>query len=262
MHPYLNIAVAAARSAGRIIAQAADRTDRLDVATKTAPNDLVTNIDKAAEAEIITHIQKAYPDHGILGEENGEIAGGTDNEVVWIIDPIDGTYNFVHGYPYFCVSIGVQVRGIMHHAVVYNPVSNELFTATKGSGAQRDGRRIRVSTCTSLDRALVSPAFAYKRANESFDACMARWQRVLGKVANMRRGGAAALDLAYLAAGRIDAMWEGGLGPWDMAAGALLVREAGGFVTDLNGEDKFMESGSLVAGTPKIFTEFLGLLRG
>lgn len=256
MHPYLNTAVKAARSGGTIIARAMDMRDRIQIDSKGA-NDFVTSVDRASEAEIIKIISKAYPDHGIIGEETGEHEGSNPNNVVWIIDPLDGTLNFIHGFPQFCVSIGVQIKGVLEHGVVYNPISNELFTATKGSGAQLDGRRIRVSDCKSLSSALIGTGFLYKRTAESKDLCMARVSNVLEKSTDLRRAGSAALDLAFVAAGRLDGFYEVGLSSWDIAAGALLVREAGGFVGDFRGEDKFLNSGQIVAATPKVFPELL-----
>lgn len=259
MHPYLNIAIKAARSAGQIIARSVDRIDRLEVATKKNANDLVTNIDKAAEAEIISIIKKAYPDHGILGEETGTTVGTNLNNVVWIIDPLDGTLNFVHGFPQFSISIAIQIKGVVEHGVVYNPISNELFTATKGAGAQLNDRRIRVSECKNIGTALIGTGFAYRLINEPIDVCVGRLRNVLEQCGDIRRAGSAALDLAFVAAGRLDGYWEIGLNSWDVAAGALLVREAGGFVSDLAGTDKFLDSRSIVAGTPKIFTKLLEL---
>jgi myo-inositol-1(or 4)-monophosphatase len=262
MHPYLNTAIKAARSAGTIIARSADRIDRIEIASKGAANDFVTSIDLASEAEIISIIKKAYPDHGFLGEESG-LDNGTNNtnQVIWIIDPLDGTFNFIHGIPYINISIAVQIRGVVEHAVVYNPINSELFTATKGSGAQLDGKRIRVSECKSMDHALIGTGFAYKRTNESIDVCMQRVRNVLECSGDLRRAGAAALDLAYVACGRLDGFWEVGLGPWDVAAGALLVREAGGFVGDFTGSEKFIDNGYIVAGTPKVYPRLLELLQ-
>lgn len=261
MHPYLNTAVKAARSAGQIIARSADRIDRLEIATKKTANDLVTSVDKAAEAEIIHIIKKAYPDHGILGEESGIEIGTNINEVTWIIDPLDGTLNFVHGIPHFAVSIGIQIRGVLEHGVIYNPISDELYTATKGSGAQLNGRRIRVSECKNFGTALIGTGFAYKLSNEPIDVCIKRVHNVLEQCGDIRRAGSAALDLAYVAAGRLDGYWEVGLNSWDVAAGALLVREAGGFISDFAGTDKFLDSKSVVAGTPKVYPTLLDLVR-
>lgn len=259
MHPYLNTAVKAARSAGQIIARAVDRIDRLEISTKKTANDLVTSVDKAAEAEIIHIIKKAYPDHGILGEETGVTVGTNPNQVVWIIDPLDGTLNFVHGVPQFSVSIAVQIRGVVEHGVVYNPISDELFTATKGAGAQLNDRRIRVSECKNIGTALIGTGFAFRLSGEPIDVCVHRLRNILEHCGDLRRLGSAALDLAFVAAGRMDGYWEVGLQPWDVAAGALLVREAGGFVTDFAGTDKFIDTKSVVAGTPKVFPKLLEL---
>lgn len=260
MHPYLNTAIKAARSAGTIMVRAFDRPDKLEIANKGAPNDYVSNVDKAAEAEIIYHIKKAYPDHGILAEESGAQQGTNPNDVIWIIDPLDGTFNYIHGIPHFCVSIGIQIRGVMEHGLVYNPISNELFSATKGAGAQLDDKRIRVSDCKGIETAVIGTGFAYKRTNDTLENSMRRVSAVLEKAADLRRFGSAALDLAYVAAGRFDGFWETGLAPWDMAAGALIVREAGGFVGDFKGDDKFLETGQIVAGTPKVYPTLLNML--
>lgn len=261
MHPYLNTAIKAARSAGNIIARAMDRTDRLEIAAKKNLNDLVTNIDKAAEAEIISIIKKAYPDHGVFGEESGMQESTNINQVMWIIDPLDGTLNFVHGFPQFSVSIAVQVKGVIEHGVVFNPINGELFTATKGSGAQLNDRRIRVSDCKDISTALIGTGFAYKRTNESIDVCMQRVRNVMEVCGDIRRAGSAALDLAYVAAGRLDGFWEVGLDAWDVAAGALLVKEAGGFVSDFAGSDKYLDSGTIVVGSPKIYAGLSEILR-
>ncbi len=261
MHPYLNIAIKAARAAGNIIVRSMDRIDRIEIATKGSAHDFVTSVDRAAEAEIIAIIQKAYPDHGILGEETGEHVGSNITDVQWIIDPLDGTMNFIHGFPQFCVSIGVQIKGIMEHGVVYNPVSNELFTATKGSGAQLDGRRIRVSDCKQIETALIGTGFAHRKAGSTeLSMTLQRLGVVLESCADIRRAGSAALDLAYVAAGRLDGFWEAGLAPWDMAAGALLVREAGGFVGDFAGNDQFLASGNIVAANTKVYPGLLQLI--
>ncbi len=261
MHPYLNTAIKAARKAGEIIVQSMDRLDRIEIATKSNANDFVTSVDKAAEAAVINIIKKAYPDHGILGEESGNLAGTNPNEVIWIIDPLDGTLNFVHGFPQFCVSIGVQVRGVMEHGVIYNPVKDELFTASKGSGAQLNDRRIRVSECKTMSSALIGLGFAYKRTDQTIEECMRRVQKVVMACGDVRRAGSLALELASVAAGRLDGYWETGFGPWDVAAGSLLVREAGGFVGDFAGTDQFMATKSIVAGTPKIYPGLLELLQ-
>ena len=259
MHPMLNVAVKAARRAGSIINRAALDRSVLDVRAKRA-NDFVTQVDRAAEAAIIEIIRKAYPDHAILGEESGSLPGHGPSQQAehrWVIDPLDGTTNFIHGFPQYCVSIGVQHRGATVHAVVYDPAKNELFTASKGRGAFLDDRRIRVSKCLQLKDALVSTGFPFKELSR-LDLYMKQLRYLMQNSAGVRRAGAAALDLAYVAAGRVDAFWEMGLSAWDMAAGALLIQESGGLVGDLEGEANYMESGDIAAATPKVFP---GLLR-
>ena len=257
MHPMLNIAVRAARKAGSVINRATLDGASLQVRSKRA-NDFVTRVDGAAEEAVIDIVRKAYPDHGFLAEESGS-AGG-DAETVWIIDPIDGTTNFIHGFPQYCVSIAVQQRGALAHAVVYDPVKNELFTASKGRGAFLNDRRVRVSKCEKLDDALVGTGFPFKELSR-LDLYMRQLRFFMSKSSGVRRAGAAALDLAYVACGRLDAFWELGLSPWDMAAGALLIQEAGGLVADPLGEQDFMRSGDICASTPKIFPQMLAALR-
>ena len=238
MHPILNIAVRAARRAGSIINRAALDGSALEVKSKRV-NDFVTRIDRAAEEAIIAVVQNAYPDHAFLAEESGKTAGR--GEHTWIIDPIDGTTNFIHGFPQYCVSIGVQHRGALAHGVVYDPVKNELFTASKGRGAFLNDRRIRVSKCLRLEGALVGTGFPFKELGR-LDRYLSQLKNMLEKTAGVRRAGAAALDLAYVACGRLDGFWELGLSPWDMAAGALLIQEAGGLVGDLAGEQEDRKS--------------------
>jgi myo-inositol-1(or 4)-monophosphatase len=257
MHPMLNIAVRAARRAGAVINRAALDGGSLQVRSKRA-NDFVTKVDGAAEQTVIEIVRKAYPDHGFLAEESG--AAGGDAEYIWIIDPIDGTTNFIHGFPQYCVSIAVQHRGALAHAVVYDPVKNELFTASKGRGAFLNDRRMRVSKCTKLDDALVGTGFPFKELTR-LDLYMRQLTVFMSKSSGVRRAGAAALDLAYVACGRLDAFWELGLSPWDMAAGALLIQEAGGLVADLSGEQTFMQTGDVCAATPKIFSAVLEAMR-
>jgi myo-inositol-1(or 4)-monophosphatase len=257
MHPMLNIAVRAARRAGSIINRAALDGSPLEVQSKRA-NDYVTQIDRAAEAAIIEVVRKSYPDHGILAEESGASAGET--EYRWIIDPLDGTTNFIHGFPQYCVSIGVEHRGALTHAVIYDPVKNELFTASKGRGAFLNDRRVRVSKCMRLQEALVGTGFPFKEVSR-LDLYTRQLTKFMQTSAGVRRAGAAALDLAYVACGRLDAFWELGLSPWDMAAGVLMIQEAGGLVGDLAGETGFMESGDICAGTPKLFPLLLEALR-
>jgi myo-inositol-1(or 4)-monophosphatase len=254
----LNIAVRAARRAGSIINRAAlDGGGGLKVTSKRA-KDFVTQIDQAAEQAIIDIVRKSYPEHGLLAEESG--ASQEDAEFVWIIDPLDGTTNFIHGFPQYCVSIGIRHRGALTHAVIYDPVRNELFTASKGSGAYLNDRRIRVSTLTKFGDALVGTGFPFKELTR-LDLYTRQLQTMMKTCAGVRRAGAAALDLAYVACGRLDAFWELGLSPWDMAAGALLIQEAGGLVADLKGEQTFLESGDIATATPKVFTALLEALR-
>ncbi len=257
MHPMLNIAVRAARRAGSIINRAALGGDALEVQSKRV-NDYVTQVDRAAEEAIIDIVRKAYPDHGFLAEESG--ATSQDAEYRWIIDPIDGTTNFIHGFPQYCVSIGIEHRGALTHAVVYDPVKNELFTASKGRGAFLNDRRVRVSKCLRLQDALVGTGFPFKEVGR-LDLYTRQLTKFMQTSAGVRRAGAAALDLAYVACGRLDAFWELGLSPWDMAAGTLLIQESGGLIGDLQGEAGFMESGDVCAATPKIFPALLEALR-
>src|SRR5882672_10653316 len=253
MHPMLNIAVKAARRAGSIINRAALDRSKLEIHSKRA-NDFVTQVDKAAEAAIIEIIRQAFPDHAILGEESGAIEGKADYR--WIIDPLDGTTNFIHGFPQYCVSIALQHRGAIEHGVVYDPAKNELFTASKGRGAFLDDRRIRVTKCAGLKDALVGTGFPFKEQTR-LELYMKQLKLIMQTSAGVRRAGAAALDLAYVAAGRLDAFWELGLSPWDMAAGALMVQEAGGLVGDLAGDAGWLERGDIAAATPKVFPQLL-----
>jgi myo-inositol-1(or 4)-monophosphatase len=257
MHPILNIAVRAARRAGSIINRATLEGGDLDVRSKRA-NDFVTQVDRASEQAIMDIVRKAYPDHGFVCEESGTSAA--DAEVVWIVDPLDGTLNFIHGFPQYCVSIAVRSRGALAHAVVYDPVKNELFTASKGRGAYLNDRRIRVSKATRLNDALVGTGFPFKELSR-VDLYLRQLKSLMEKSPGVRRAGAAALDLAYVACGRLDAFWELGLSPWDMAAGALLILEAGGLVGDLKGEQTYLESGDITAATPKIYPALLEALR-
>ena len=258
MHPMLTIAVRAARRAGSIINRASLDSGGLQVRTKQA-NDFVTEVDRSAEAAIIEMVQKSYPDHGILGEETGSIDSGKQ-EYRWIIDPLDGTTNFIHGFPQYCVSIGVEHRGALTHGVVYDPLRDELFTASKGAGAFLNDRRIRVSKCTRLGDALVGTGFPFKELTR-VDLYLRQLKHLMEKSSGVRRAGAAALDLAYVACGRLDGFWELGLSPWDIAAGALLIQEAGGLVGDLDGDQSFLESGDLCAAAPKLFPALLQALR-
>src|SRR5437870_852576 len=257
MHPMLTIAVRAARRAGSIINRASLNGGALNVRSKRV-NDFVTRVDQAAEEAIIEIVRKAHPDHGFLAEESGRAAGAA--EYVWIIDPLDGTTNFIHGFPQYCVSIAVRHRGALAHAVVYDTGRNELFTASKGTGAFLNDRRIRVSKREKLGDSLIGTGFPFKELTR-IELYMRQLNHFMANTAGVRRAGAAALDLAYVACGRLDAFWELGLSPWDTAAGALLVVEAGGLVGDLKGDQTWLESGDVCAATPKIFTALLEGLR-
>jgi len=255
MHPMLNIAVKAARRAGGVISRASNNLDILTVRHKSL-NDLVSEVDRAAEEAIIETLKAAYPDHAILAEESG--ASG-DSDHVWIIDPLDGTTNFLHGFPVYCVSIGMTFKGVLTHGVIYDPVKNDLFTATRGSGAFLNDRRLRVSKREKLIDGLIGTGFPF-RIQEHTDAYIAMMKEFMHKTAGIRRPGAAALDLANVAAGRLDGFWEIGLSPWDMAAGALLVQEAGGLVGDLLGNEGYLAKGTIVAANPKLFPQMLHLM--
>jgi myo-inositol-1(or 4)-monophosphatase len=261
MHPALNIAIKAARRAGQIINRASNDLDLLKVTAKQ-PNDFVTEVDKAAEAAIIETLREAYPNYGILAEESGITAGqgGRDGEYQWIIDPLDGTTNFIHGLPQYAVSIALAKGNVIEQAVVFDPNRNELFTASKGAGAFLNERRIRVSRRTRLGEALIGTGFPY-RMFDKIDLYLAIFKELAEKTAGQRRPGAASLDLAYVACGRYDGFWEFGLSPWDMAAGALLISEAGGLISDLRGDGNYLETGNVIAGTPKVFGPLLKLVQ-
>ena len=255
LHPMLNIAVKAARRAGTIINRASQNLDVLTVRSKS-PNDFVSEVDRDAEAAIIDVISKAYPDHAILAEESGSSGHG---EFEWVIDPLDGTTNFLHGMPHYAVSIALRHKGVLTHGVIYDPVRNELFTASRGAGAFLNDRRIRVSRRTQMADALIGTGFPFRELSD-FDSYLGMLKAVMPRCAGIRRAGAASLDLAYVAAGRFDAFWEFGLSPWDMAAGALMVSESGGLIGDACGEPGYLESGAVIAGTPKVFGQLLTTL--
>ncbi len=255
MHPILNIGIRAARSAGDLIVRYMDRLSGIPVTSK-GRNDFVSQVDREAESTIIDVIRKAYPSHAILAEESG--AHGQD-DFVWIIDPLDGTTNFLHGFPQFAVSIGVQNRGLMEQAVVYDPLRQELFTASRGNGAQLNNRRIRVSRTPGLEGALLGTGFPF-RSQEHLDRYLNMFRMFLQETAGVRRAGAAALDLAYVACGRLDGFWELGLKPWDIAAGMLLVREAGGMISDLDGIADCLQTGNVLAANPGVYKAMLKCL--
>jgi len=256
MHPMLNIAVRAARSAGNIIVRNLDRVDSLAVQTKDR-NDFVSEVDRQAEQEIIGILRKAYPDHGVLAEESGHQDG---NDYQWIIDPLDGTTNYLHGFPQFAVSIALRHKGRIEQGVVYDPLRQELFTASRGAGANLNDRRIRVTNRRNLDGALLGTGFPFK-SQQHLDAYLDMFRALFPRTAGIRRPGAAALDLAYVASGRLDGFWEIGLSVWDMAAGVLLIQEAGGISSDFVGGHDYLENGNLVAGNPKVFAEILKAIR-
>jgi myo-inositol-1(or 4)-monophosphatase len=244
----LNIAVRAARRAGDLIVRNLDRVPSLPVRSKSR-NDFVTEVDHMAERDIIETVRRTHPDHGFLGEESGRSGG---DEFVWIIDPLDGTTNFLHGFPVFAVSIGVEHRGRLEHAVVYDPMRQELFTASRGDGAQLDGRRIRVSKQVELEGALIGTGFPYRANARWIEEYLAMLRVMMERTAGIRRPGAASLDLAYVAAGRTDGFWEIGLSPWDTAAGTLLITEAGGRIGTLTGGE-YKQGGNVIAGSPKVY---------
>lgn len=258
MHPMLNIAVRAARRAGGIIARSVEHVDGLTITSK-AKNDFVSEVDRLAEREIIEIIRKAYPNHGILAEESGHHKG---DDYQWVIDPLDGTTNFIHGFPQFAVSIALLHKGRLDQAVIYDPMSQDLYTASRGSGAQLNGRRIRVTDRKNLDGALIGTGFPF-RQREKLDTYMETFKAMYTDtgIADIRRAGSAALDLAYVAAGRLDGFWEFGLNQWDIAAGALLIKEAGGQVGDFNGDDGYLTSGNIIAGNLKLFDHIVRTLR-
>ena len=256
MEPMNHIALRAARKAGDLIARATEQLDLIEVESKGA-NDFVSEVDRAAEREILFQLNKAYPDHAFLGEEGG-LTGNEDSDYRWIIDPLDGTTNFLRGIPHFAVSIACEYKGKMEHAVILDPIRREEFVASRGRGAQLNGRRIRVSKLASLDGALIGTGIPFRERQSAHLAAYAdSLQKLAAGSAGIRRAGAAALDLAYVAAGRLDAFWEIGLSPWDIAAGSLLIREAGGLISDFKGGETYMDSGNIVCGNPKCFKAVL-----
>ena len=256
MHPMINIAIRAARSAGNILLRYFEHTETLTI-TEKSKNEFVSEVDKAAEEAIIEVLRKAYPDHSILGEESGSHKG---NEYQWVIDPLDGTTNYLHGQPQFSVSIALKYRDQLEHGVIYDPLREEMFSATKGSGAFLNDRRIRVTQRKGLEGALIGTGFPY-RDHSQLDAYLGMLKDMVQDTSGIRRPGSAALDFAYVAAGRLDGFWELGLSEWDFAAGALLVKEAGGTVTDISGGERFLESGNVIAGGLKTHAAMLQLIK-
>jgi myo-inositol-1(or 4)-monophosphatase len=255
----LNTAVKAARKAAAIINRASLDLDLIHVSTK-GRRDFVTEVDRAAEAAIIETLSTAYPQHAFLAEESGASGGGKEAEFTWIIDPLDGTTNFIHGFPQYAVSIGLRHRGQITQAVVYDPTRNELFTASRGRGAFLNERRIRVSRRAHLRESLIGTGFPFRQL-EHLDEYVRMFKRITEETAGIRRPGAAALDLAYVGAGRLDGFWEFGLSPWDMAAGTLIILEAGGMVSDFDGEENYLFTGNVACGAPKIHEQLLALVQ-
>ena len=258
LHPMINVAIKAARAAGAIINRAALDVESVRVSQKQV-NDFVTEVDQAAEQAIIDILLAAYPGHAIWAEESGRTQGAQDSDYVWIIDPLDGTTNFIHGLPIYCVSVALAVKGRVEQAVVYDPTRNDLFTATRGRGAFMNDRRLRVSKRVRLQECLISTGFPF-RPGDDFKTYLSMMSEVMQRSAGLRRPGAAALDLAYVAAGFTDAFFETGLQPWDVAAGSLLVTEAGGLVGNLTGEADFLEQKECLAGSPRIYGLLVALL--
>jgi myo-inositol-1(or 4)-monophosphatase len=258
MHPMLTIAVKAARRAGNIINRGARELDLLTITTK-GPKDFVSEVDRAAESAIVDTLLEAYPSHAILAEEGTAKGANADAENIWIIDPLDGTTNFLHGFPQYCVSIALAQRGQVTQGVIFDPVRNDLFTATRGRGAFLNERRIRVSRRYHLRDSLIGTGFPF-RDGSYLDTYLRMMKAMIEQTAGLRRPGAAALDLACVAAGFYDGFWEVGLNPWDVAAGSLLVQEAGGLIGDLAGDSNFLHGGQVIAGNPRIFAQMVTAL--
>jgi myo-inositol-1(or 4)-monophosphatase len=256
MHPLMNIAVKAARSASKIILRVVDRLDTVKVTEKNT-NDFVTEIDQSVEQEIINIIHEAYPDHAILGEEGGK-SGKSD--YTWIVDPIDGTTNFFHGHPHFCISIGVKFKDTLEHGLIYDPLRQELFTATRGTGAYLNDRRIRVAQRKQFAGSIIASGFGNKSIKD-IGEYLKILAAILPQAGGTRRSGSAALDFAYVACGRIDGFWEMNLAPWDIAAGTVLIKEAGGIVDDFTANGKYMETGNVIAGNQNIFNLILQVVK-
>lgn len=252
MHPMLNIAIRAARAAGDLIVREIDRVDDISVDSK-GKNDFVSEVDKKAEQVIINTIQQSYPEHAFLGEETGKSG---ESEFIWIIDPLDGTTNFLHNFPHYAVSIALEHKGRLDQAVIYDPLRQELFTASRGKGAQLNNRKIRVSAQIKLDAALLGTGFPF-RSGQDIEIFIDSFRKLYPQVAGIRRAGSAALDLAYVACGRLDGFWEYNLKAWDIAAGALLVQEAGGINSELSGGTNFLTSGNIISANPKILKAML-----
>jgi len=258
LHPMINVAIKAARAAGAIINRAALDIESVRISQKQV-NDYVTEVDQASEQAVIETLLSAYPGHGILAEESGREYGAKDSEFVWIIDPLDGTTNFIHGFPVYCVSIALAVQGKVEQAVIYDPTRNDLFTATKGRGAYLNDRRLRVSKRTRLQESLISTGFPF-RPGDDLQRYLLIMADIMPRTAGLRRPGAAALDLAYVAAGFTEGFFETGLQPWDVAAGSLLVTEAGGLVGNFTGEANFLDQKECIAASPRIYGQLVPIL--
>ncbi|HNU10957.1 MAG TPA: inositol monophosphatase family protein [Rubrivivax sp.] len=258
LHPMLNIAVKAARAAGAIINRASLDLDLLKVTSK-GPNDFVSEVDRAAEQAVIETLLDAYPTHGILAEESGRTHGAKDSEFTWIIDPLDGTTNFLHGFPVYAVSIALAHRNQVQQAVVYDPTRNDLFYASRGRGAYLNDRRLRVSKRTRMAEALIGTGFPFRKG-DNFKRYVKMFEEVMQNCAGLRRPGAAALDLCYVAAGYYDGFFETGLSPWDVAAGSLMITEAGGLIGNFTGEADYLYQREVVAGTPKVYGQLVQIL--
>jgi len=276
MHPMMNVAIKAARNAGTVISRAALNIERLQVARKQQ-NDYVTEVDRAAEAAVIEVLREAYPHHNFLAEETGYIRADGEqlgamswedairqddpdqDHHVWVIDPLDGTTNFIHGFPQFAVSIALAVNGVLQQGVIYDPSRDELFTATKGAGAYLNNRRLRVANETRLSECLIGTGFPF-RDDQDLDTYTRNFRKMTRLCAGLRRPGAAALDLAYVAAGRFDGFFEADLKPWDMAAGVLIIQEAGGLVGNYQGNETYFQSGQIMAANARIFAQMAQIL--
>lgn len=250
MHALLNVAVMAAQRGGDTLIRNSKKLDKLNVEQK-GRNDFVSDADRMAEKTVIDTIYKHYPEHAILAEESGQHG---DSEYVWIIDPLDGTTNYLHEFPTYCVSVALTHKGRLEHGAVYDPMRQELFTASRGQGAQLDGRKIRVSGRKDLERSLIGTGFPYRDSNLELEPYIKMLVKAIKSTAGIRRPGSAALDLCYVAAGRLDGFWETGLSSWDIAAGTLIIREAGGIISGLDGSEDFLETGHVLTGSPKIYT--------
>ena len=260
MEPMVTIALRAARQAGEIIVRAMEKLDRIRVDEK-GRNDFVTDVDRKSENEIIYQLKKSYPEHSFLGEEFGLISG-TDPDYKWIIDPLDGTTNYLHGIPHFAISIACLYRGKLEHAVVYDPIKREEFTASRGRGARLNENRIRVSNRQTFNGALIATGIPFSPpSTEHMEPYLACMRELAEQSSGIRRPGAASLDLAYLAAGRFDAFWEMHLKPWDIAAGVLLIKEAGGLISDFQGGEKYLDNGHIVCASPKLFKRTLQVVK-